>query len=149
MLRRIRSPLLLATIAGVALLPAGPVGAAAPCVAKLKAPGHRPKANRLWPVTVTCRTPSGKPVRATATYQFIYEGQVVATRYPSPKADPKSPCSRAGTCRHSPYPFKGTMRDPTFIWPRRAVGFPLTLRVVVRVRGKGSVNLDYAVKVRK
>jgi hypothetical protein len=135
--------------AGALALPAGQAGAAAACVAKLKAPGHRPKANRLWPITVTCRTSSGKPVRASATYQFIYEGQVVATRYPSPKADPKSPCSRAGTCRHSPYPFRGTMRDGTFIWPRRSVGFPLTLRVIVKVKGKGSVNLDYAVRVRK
>ena len=35
------------------------------------------------------------------------------------------------------------------IWPRRSVGFPLTLRVVVTVAQKGSLNLDYAVKVRK
>ena len=139
-----------AALAGtLALVPGGAAGAAKPCVATIKAPGHRPKANRLWPVTVTCRTPSGKPVKATATYQFVYQGQVVATRYPSPKADPKSPCSRAGTCRHSPYPFKGRMRDGTFIWPRRSVGFPLTLRVVVTVAHKGSLNLDYAVKVRK
>ena len=142
-------PALLAAFAVLIFLPSGAAGAAAPCVAKLKAPGHRPKANRLWPVTVTCLTTSGKPVRATATYKFIYNGQVVATRYPSPKANPKSPCSRAGTCRHSPYPFKGRMRDGTFIWPRRSVGFPLTLRVVVAVKGKGSINLDYKVKVRK
>jgi hypothetical protein len=146
-------PFLLAAVLGgaaaLALVPGGASGASKPCVATLKAPGHRPKANRLWPVTVTCRTPSGKAVRATATYQFVYQGQVVATRYPSPKADPKSPCSKAGTCRHSPYPFKGKMRDGTFIWPRRSVGFPLTLRVVVKVAHKGSLNLDYAVKVRK
>ena len=142
-------PALLAAVAGLIFLSSGAAAQTAPCVAKLSAPGHHPKANRLWPVTVTCMTSSGKPVRATATYQFIYNGQVVATRYPSPHADPKSPCSRAGTCRHSPYPFTGRMRDATFIWPRRSVGFPLTLRVVVRVQGKGSVNLDYAVKVRK
>jgi len=143
--------LLLAAVAAAAVfvLPGGAGAQAAPCVAKLRAPGHHPKANRLWPITVTCLTTSGKPVRATATYKFVYNGQVVATRYPSPKADPKSPCSRAGTCRHSPYPFKGRMRDGTFIWPRRAVGFPLTLRVVVTVKGKGSVNLDYSVRVRK
>ena len=142
-------PALLVALASLILLASGSAGAAEPCVAKLKAPTHRPKANRLWPVTVTCLTRSGKPVRATATYKFVYNGQVMATRYPSPKADPKSPCSRAGTCRHSPYPFRGRMRDGTFIWPRRSVGFPLTLRVVVAVKGKGSINLDYAVKVRK
>jgi hypothetical protein len=123
--------------------------AAAPCVAKLKAPGHHPKAGRQWPITVTCTTSSGKPVRATALYEFVYQGQVVATRYPSPHANPHSRCSRNGTCRHSAYPFKGRMYDPTFTWPRRAVGFPLTLRVVVQVPGKGTVNLDYAVRVHR
>jgi hypothetical protein len=141
-------PALPVVLAAAFLVPAAPA-AAAPCVAKLSAPGHHPKAGALWPITVTCRTRSGKAVRATATYQFVYNGQVVATRYPSPNADPNSKCSKEGTCRHSPYPFKGRMRDGTFSWPRRAVGFPLTLRVVVRVKGKGSVNLNYAVKVHR
>jgi hypothetical protein len=138
----------MAAFAAALLVPAAPA-AAAPCVARLHASGHHPKAGALWPITVTCRTASGKAVRATATYQFVYNGQVVATRYPSPKANPKSKCSKEGTCRHSPYPFTGRMHDGTFSWPRRAVGFPLTLRVVVRVRGKGSVNLNYAVKVHR
>jgi hypothetical protein len=138
-------PLLVAVSAAI-LLPAASAQAA-PCVARLTAPGHRPKVNKLWPVTVTCRTRSGRAVSATATYEFLYQGQVVATRYPSPNANPNSKCSRAGTCRHSPWPFKGRFRDSTFSWPRRAVGFPLTLRVVVRVKGKGAVNLDYAVRV--
>jgi hypothetical protein len=136
-------------VAGAFLVPAAPAAAAACPVAHLSAPTHHPKAGARWPITVTCRTRSGKGIRATATYQFIFNGQVVATRYPSPKADPNSKCSKAGTCRHSPYPFTGRMRDSTFTWPRRAVGIPLKLRVVVRVRGKGSVNLDYAVKVRR
>src|SRR3954453_4412772 len=151
-MHRSRPLLLAAAAAGVAafaLVPGGAAGQAKPCVATIKAPNHHPKDTRLWPVTVPCRTTSGKPVRATATYQFVYQNQVVATRYPSPKADPKSPCSKAGTCRHSPYRFKGKMRDGTFIWPRRSVGFPLTLRVVIKVAHKGSLNLDYAVKVRK
>jgi hypothetical protein len=100
-------------------------------------------------VTVTCRTRSGKGIHATATYQFIFNGQVVATRYPSPKANPNLPCSKKGTCRHSPYPFTGRMRDATFTWPARSVGIPLKLRVVIRVRGKGSMHLDYAVKVHR
>ena len=88
--------LLLAAVAAAAVfvLPGGAGAQAAPCVAKLRAPGHHPKANRLWPITVTCLTTSGKPVRATATYKFVYNGQVVATRYPSPKADPKSPANK-------------------------------------------------------
>jgi hypothetical protein len=137
-------------VLGALVAPAGAATAASkPCVGKLKASGHHPKADKLWPITVTCKTASGKPVRATATYQFIYEGQVVATRYPSPNADPDSKCSRAGTCRKSPYPFKGTLRDKTFTWPKRAVGIPLKLRVVLRVKGKGTLNLDYAVTVRR
>ena len=118
-------------------------------MATLKAPTHHPKANRLWPITVTARTRSGKPLRATATYQFVYNGSVVATRYPSPNADPKSACSKAGTCRKSPYPFRGRLRDSTFTWPARAAGIDLTFRVVVVVKGKGRVNLDYAVRVRR
>jgi hypothetical protein len=142
-------PALLAAVAVALLAPAAPA-AAAPCpVAHLSAPTHHPKAGALWPITVTCRTRSGKGIRATATYQFVYNGQVVATRYPSPKANPNSACSKAGTCRHSPYPFTGRFRDATFTWPRRAVGIPLKLRVVIRVRGKGSMNLDYAVKVHR
>jgi len=135
--------------AAVAVLASAAPASAAPCVAHLSAPTHHPKAGKLWPVTVTCRTRSGKAVRATATYQFIYNGSVVTTRYPSPNANPKSACSKAGTCRHSPYPFTGRMRDGTFSWPARAVGIPLKLRVVVRVAGKGSVNLDYAVRVHR
>ena len=146
---RLRPAILPAVLAGAFLVPAAPA-AAAPCPsAHLSAPTHHPKAGARWPVTVTCRTRSGKGIRATATYQFVYNGQVVATRYPSPKADPKSACSKAGTCRRSPYPFTGRMRDATFTWPRRAVGIPLKLRVVLRVRGKGSMHLDYAVKVHR
>jgi hypothetical protein len=146
-LARFALPLVL--VLAAALLPTSATGAAAPCVATVRASGHHPKAGRPWPITVTCRTPGGAPVRATATYQFVFQGQVVATRYPSPKADPRSACSRAGTCRNAPWPFRGRMYDPTFEWPRRAVGIPLTLRVVVRVPGRGSVNLDYAVRARR
>jgi hypothetical protein len=136
-------------VAVAALLLSAAPAQAAPFVAKLKAPTHSPKANRLWPITVTARTESGKALRATATYQFVYNGSVVATRYPSPRANPKSACSKAGTCRKSPYPFRGRMRDGTFTWPARAAGVGLTFRVVVVVKGKGRVNLDYAVRVRR
>ena len=142
-------PALLAAAAVAVLAPAVPA-AAAPCPsAHLSAPTRHPKAGARWPITVTCRTSSGRGIRATATYQFVYNGQVVATRYPSPNANPNSACSKAGTCRHSPYPFTGRMRDGTFSWPKRSVGISLKLRVVIRVRGKGSMHLDYAVKVHR
>jgi hypothetical protein len=142
-------PALLALGAAAILVPAASASAA-PCPsAHLSAPTHHPKAGARWPVTVTCRTRSGKGIRATATYQFVYNGQVVATRYPSPNANPNSPCSKAGTCRKTPYPFTGRMRDTTFSWPALAAGQPLKLRVVIAVRGKGSMHLDYAVRVHR
>jgi hypothetical protein len=141
-------PALLAIAAAAIFIPSAPA-ASAPCVAHLSAPTHHPKAGKLWPITVTCRTRSGRAVRATATYQFVYNGQVVATRYPSPNVNPNSACSKAGTCRHSPWPFKGRMRDATFTWPARSVGFPLTFRVVVKVKGQGTRRLNYTVRVRR
>jgi hypothetical protein len=136
-------------MAVAALVSAGPAVGAASFVATLKAPTHNPKADRFWPITVTARTRSGKALRATATYQFLFNGQVVATRYPSPKADPKAACSKTGTCRHSPYAFRGRFRDPTVTWPARSAGTALTFRVVVKVKGMGTKNLDYAVRVRR
>ena len=138
----------IAVIVAALLVPAASAQAA-PFSAKLKAPTHNPKAGKLWPITVTVRSNSGKALRATATYQFVFNGSVVATRYPSPKADPKSKCSKEGTCRKTPYPFRGRMRDATFTWPARAVGIDLTFRVIVVVKGKGRVNLDYAVRVHR
>ena len=132
----------------LALFVAAPASAAS-FRAALHVGTHHPKANKRWPVTVTATTTSGKALRATATYQWLYNGQVVATRYPSPNVNPNSKCSKAGTCRHSPWPFKGRMRDATFTWPARAVGFPLTFRVVVKVKGRGTKRLDYAVRVRR
>lgn len=130
----------------VALLTQAAPAAASPC--SLRAPTHHPKAGKRWPVTVTCRA-GGRALHATATYQFLYNGQVVATRWPSPNANPNSACSKNGNCRRTPWPFTGRMYDPTFIWPRRSVGFPLTFRVVVRVHGGGTYNLDYAVTVHR
>jgi hypothetical protein len=142
-----RTPI--AVLVAGALLVAAPTASAAPFRATLKAGTHHPTANRFWPITVTARSNSGAALRATATYQFVFQGQVVATRYPSPTANPKSACSKAGTCRKSPWPFRGSFRDPTVTWPSRSAGIPLTFRVIVAVSGKGTVKLDYAVRVRR
>ena len=141
---------LAALLAALALLAvAGPASAATPFVATLKATTHSPKANAAWPITVTVRSHSGRSLRATATYQFVYNGQVVATRYPSPKADLHSKCNQEGTCRHSAYPFTGRLRDPTVTWPARSAGIALKFRVVIKVQGLGTRNLDYSVRVRR
>jgi len=111
---------------------------AASFVAGLRAPGHHPTAGKAWTIKVTARTRSGRPLRATAYYQFLYGGQVVSTQYPSPHAPP----------RHSPYPFKGSFKDP-IVWPARAVGYRLVFRVVIHAKGRGTKKLSYSVRVRR
>jgi hypothetical protein len=146
-MRRALAAALLAALALLAV--AGSASATTPFVATLKATTHSPKANAAWPITVTVRSHSGRSLRATATYQFVYNGQVVATRYPSPKADLHSKCNQEGTCRHSAYPFTGRLRDPTVTWPARSAGIALKFRVVIKVKGLGTRNLDYSVRVRR
>jgi hypothetical protein len=134
--------------AAVGLLVPSSSADAASFVARLKASGHHPKAGKRWPIRVSARTRSGRPVRAKAYYQFVYGGQVVSTQYPNPHSRPGR-CPGGGGCRTSPYPFRGSFRDPTIVWPRRAVGFSLTFRVVVKSRGRGTRKLNYAVRVRR
>lgn len=116
--------------------------AAAPAagfVVGLSVPTHHPHANTNWWITVSARTRSGRALRATAFYQFLFQGQVVSTQYPSP---------RGGPARHSPWAFAGSFRDAV-VWPRRSVGIPLTFRVVVRVRGLGQEHADVRVRARR
>jgi hypothetical protein len=139
---------LIAGVIAALLIPAASAQAA-PFKASLKAPTHAPKAGKLWPITITVRSNSGRALRAAATYQFVYNGSVVATRWPSPKSPASSKCSKEGNCRKTPYPFTGRLHDPTFQWPARAAGIDLTFRVVVTVKGKGRMNLDYKVRVHR
>jgi hypothetical protein len=139
-MRRRRLLILLATVlamAAVVFSPAAPASAAS-FRAHLKASGHNPTANKPWPITVTVRSASGKALRATAFYEFLFNGQVVSTQYPAPK----------GGTRHSPLAFTGKFSD-TLVWPARSVGMPLTFRVVVAVKGSGKKNLDYKVRVKR
>lgn len=125
--------------AAALLLPAAPASAAA-LHATLKAPNHHPKAGTTsWRITVTATSPDGAPLRARAVYEFLYAGQVVSTQNPWPGH---------ATGGRQPFHFRGRYRD-TILWPARAVGYPLTFRVVVSVPGRGSVNLDWAVRVRR
>ena len=94
----------------------------------LKTPGHHPKANKKWPVTVTARLPDGTGLKATLRYVFLYKGRVVS--------------------RQSNYHFTGRYTDRTFVWPSRAVGIPLTLRCQITTK-LGTVAIDYAVRVRR
>ena len=112
-------------------------------VAHLKAPTHRPHVNKPWRIKVTARTRSGRSLHAKAFYKFVYHGQAVATRYPSPH---NKTCPNRGE-RHRPWRFKGSYRD-TICWPKRSVGIRLKFRVVVKAQHHKK-NLDYKVRVRK
>jgi hypothetical protein len=132
---------LIAVLVVLGVLASAPASSqAASFRAHLSAPTHTPRAGKVWRITVSARTNSGRPLRATAFYQFLYGGRVVSTQYP----DPGHPPGR----RHSPYSFFGSYSDP-IRWPRRAVGYRLTFRVVVRVRGRGTRYLSYWVRVRR
>lgn len=133
-----RRVFLAAALCGAALLiPAG-AAQAGDFVANLHAPTHHPHAKDKWRIKVGAHTRSGRPLKAKASYKFIYQGQVVATRYPSPHR-PK---------RNKPWPFKGSYTDPVH-WPKRAVGYKLTFRVVVETKNHGTENLDYKVRVKR
>jgi hypothetical protein len=121
---------------------------AASFVAHLSAPTHNPKAGKRWPIEVTATTRSGKAVHASAYYQFVYNGSVVSTQWPTPSARPGH-CPGGSGCRHSPYPFSGSFRDPSVVWPARAAGFSLTFRVVVKTHSRGTKKLDYSIRVRR
>lgn len=136
---RPRTLLVLTATAGVLLLGAGSASAAA-FRATLEAPNHSPKGGGTnWDITVTAKSNAGKPLRATARYEFYFNGQRVSTQYPNP-GHPKG-----GT---RPYAFTGRYQD-TILWPPASVGHALTFRVVVAVVGKGSQNLDWKVRVHR
>jgi len=137
----ITRPRLIAVLVGAAAFAcAAAPASAANFVATLKAPNHTPKAGaKDWRITVTARTRAGTPLRATATYKFLFNGQVVSTQYPAPGH------SKGGK---RPYHFRGKYRD-TILWPARAAGYPLTFRVVVSTKRRGTINLDWKVRVRR
>ena len=132
--------LLVLAVCSVGLLVPAASASAAAFKATLDAPNHSPKAGgKNWDITVTAKSNSGKRLLATARYEFYFDGQKVSTQYPNPGH------TKGGT---KPYRFTGSYKD-TILWPPTAVGHPLTFRVVVSVAGKGSVNLDWKVRVHR
>jgi hypothetical protein len=129
---------LLAVLAAVSV--AAPASAASFRMT-LKTPKSQPRAGKYWHITVGARTGSGKKLHATAWYQFVFNGQVVSTQYPDPKTH------EVGR-RKTPWPFYGSYSDD-LIFPARSVGIPLTVRVVVKVKGRGTQHRDRKVRVRK
>jgi hypothetical protein len=112
-----------------AALAVAPVAQARLSVA-LRATTHHPKAGTNWPITITARNGSRR-VCGKVRYAFLFRGRIVGRRNP-------------GVGRS----FCGTFRDPRVVWPRRAIGIPLTFRAVVDTR-LGQANLDYSVRVRR
>jgi hypothetical protein len=108
-----------------------PRTAAAACsyTARMRAPTHHPKANKLWKITVTTSTRR----LTSAHYEFYFNGQKVSTQYVN---------------YNHHFKFRKRFSDPTIKWPARAVGYPLTFRVVLR-NACGKKNINYVVKVRR
>jgi hypothetical protein len=102
-----------------------------PLTATLRPSSHTPKVNRNWPITVTA-TLHGKAAHATAKYEFLYSGQVVATQYPY---------------NNKHYHFTGHFHD-NLVFPPSAVGQPVTLAVVIAAGGH-QVSLDWAIRTKK
>ncbi|MDE3070603.1 MAG: hypothetical protein KGJ43_07730 [Acidobacteriota bacterium] len=100
----------------------GPVqGVTADLVVSLQAPHGEPTSKARWPVTVRARTASGQPVDGNVSYAFLFGGAVVARR-------------PGGRMRAGVY-------HDMLEFPAQAVGYPLTLEVIVQSAGhRGSVQ---------
>jgi len=96
--------------------------------ATLHAPNATPKAGTLWHYSVRASDSSGHPVAGTVETEFTFGGQVVGR---------ESPPTHALT--------HGRLNDEV-TFPARAVGVPLTFRVVIHTR-LGAITLDWPVKV--
>jgi hypothetical protein len=109
-----------------------------PLTATFTAGTHHPSCKQKWPVSVTASL-DGKPAHATAFYQFMYNGQVVAKRYPYAA----TPRNRQNRIWH----FFGHFTDNTFgPFGALSVGQPLTVRAVVQA-GRYTAYPSYSVTV--
>jgi hypothetical protein len=107
-------------------------GSSGPLAATLAPSTHTPKINTLMPISVTA-TLNGKPAHATAAYQFLYGGAVVApTQYPY---------------NNKHFSFTGHFSDK-LNFPASSLGFTLTLRVVIKAAGH-TVNLPCSITSHK
>jgi hypothetical protein len=93
-------------------------------VASFTGGSHSPKVNQPWKFLITASR-NGHAAKAEVTYEFAFNGQVVAKR------------------EH--YVFVGKRAD-AITWPSSAVGYPLEFRAAISSEG-ASINLDYPVRV--
>lgn len=110
-----------------ALLAVVPTSALASAfVAHLRAPNHLPTAGKSWPITATV-TRGRTKLTGSVKYEFLYYGSVVS---------------------HQPgHSFKEGVYHDTLKFPKDAIGYPLTLRVIVTTH-YGTADVDWAVKTR-
>jgi hypothetical protein len=95
-----------------------------PLTATFAGPTHHPNCKQKWPVTVTARY-HGKPAHATASYQFLVDGDLVGTSYPFSSTS-RNPHNRL-------WHFSGGFTDNTFgPFGALAVGQSITVRAVVK-----------------
>ncbi|HEY2637917.1 MAG TPA: hypothetical protein VGI54_11040 [Solirubrobacteraceae bacterium] len=118
-------PLSVLVIAALAVL--APVAQAKLSVT-MHATTHTPKVGKKWPITISAFN-GRKKVCGNVRYAFLFNGKVVGHRNAG---------VGSGFCGH--------FKDPDILWPKRAIGIPLTFRAVVDTK-LGQRNLDYAVKV--
>jgi hypothetical protein len=124
-----RRLLVILTLAAAATLAIVPVAEARLSVT-MHAGTHHPKAGKKWPITITARN-GRKRVCGNVRYAFLFHGRAVGHRNPGVGSR-----------------FCGHFSDPAIIWPKRAIGIPLTFRAVVDTK-LGQRHLDYSVKVRR
>jgi hypothetical protein len=94
---------------------------------RLTTPPSEPEAGRLWPITVTARGSTGAQVSGTVSYAFLFGGAVVARRPGGP--------------------MRGGIFHDKLEFPARALGYPLTLEVIVQAAGqRGSTSRSVSVR---
>jgi hypothetical protein len=104
--------------------------------ARLYAHGHTPKVGN-YPIRVVAKSPSGKPISGGHVfYQFLFGTTVVSCQTVGPNPP-----------KYKPRFTRGVFRD-VLTFPKKSVGYPITLRVVVST-SYGLKNLDYKIRVRK
>ena len=81
----------------------------------VRTPASEPSARGFWPIVVTAHTAGGAPVDGIVSYAFLFGGAVVARR-------------PGGHMR-------GGVFHDRLEFPARAVGYPLTVQVIVRTPG--------------
>ena len=90
-------------------------GATQQLAVAVKTPTGEPSADGFWPIVVTAHAAGGAPVDGTVSYAFLFGGAVVA--------------------RRSGGHMRGGVFHDRLEFPARAVGYPLTVQVIVRTPG--------------